>query len=56
MRRTLLHTVILALLSTTIGIAQVVHVKSPNSKIDMALENGAKIDGKVDRYQFPMIL
>ncbi len=30
-------------LSTSIGIAQGFHIKSPNGKIDMALESGAKI-------------
>jgi len=43
MKRILLNAVILAFLSTSIGIAQAIHVKSPNGKIDMALESGAKI-------------
>ena len=56
MIRSFLFGIVLAFFSTSVCIAQVIHVKSPNGKIDMALENGAKIDGKVDRYQFPMIL
>lgn len=47
MNRFFLHIVILALLSTNIGIAQIIHVKSPNGKIDMALECGAKISWSV---------
>src|SRR5665647_1323650 len=47
MKRILLYAVILAFLSTSMGIAQVLHVKSPNGKIDMALESGAKISWSV---------
>jgi len=47
MNRSFLYVIILAFLSTSIGIAQVIHVKSPNGKIDMALESGAKISWSV---------
>ncbi|MFI0431475.1 glycoside hydrolase family 97 protein [Mariniflexile sp. HMF6888] len=47
MKRILLNAVILAFLSTSMGIAQSIHVKSPNGKIDMALESGAKISWSV---------
>lgn len=43
MNRFFFYGIILAFLSTSIGIAQVLHIKSPNGKIDMALESGAKI-------------
>lgn len=43
MKRILLSTIIFVFLSTAVGVAQVVHLKSPNGKIDMVLENGAKI-------------
>lgn len=43
MKRSFFYAVILAFLSTISGIAQVLHVKSPNGKIDMALETGTKI-------------
>lgn len=43
MNRFFLYVVIIVFLSTTVGIAQVIHLKSPNGKIDMALESGAKI-------------
>ncbi|MBV5281339.1 MAG: glycoside hydrolase family 97 protein [Paludibacter sp.] len=43
MKRSFLYAVILAFISTISGIAQVLHVKSPNGKIDMALETGTKI-------------
>ena len=42
MNRTLLQAVILIFLSAG-GSAQVLHLKSPNGKIEMDLENGAKI-------------
>ena len=47
MNRFFLFVVIFAFLSTRVGIAQVIHVKSPNGKIDMALESGAKISWSV---------
>lgn len=47
MKRILLSAVILAFLSTSIGIAQVIHVNSPNGKIDMALEISEKISWSV---------
>ncbi|HZK69544.1 MAG TPA: glycoside hydrolase family 97 N-terminal domain-containing protein, partial [Paludibacter sp.] len=47
MNRFFLYAVILTFLSTSTGIAQVLHVKSPNGKIDMALESGAKISWSV---------
>ncbi len=43
MNRFFLYVVTIVFLSTTVGISQVIHVKSPNGKIDMALESGAKI-------------
>ncbi len=43
MNRFFLFVVILMFLSTSVGIAQIIHVKSPNGKIDMVLESGAKI-------------
>ena len=43
MNRIFLYVIILTFLSTSVGIAQVIHIKSPNGKIDMALESGAKI-------------
>ncbi|UUF12474.1 MULTISPECIES: glycoside hydrolase family 97 protein [Flavobacterium] len=43
MNRFFLYGVIIMFLSTSIGIAQGFHIKSPNGKIDMALESGAKI-------------
>lgn len=43
MNRFFLYAVTIMVLSTTVGIAQVIHIKSPNGKIDMALESGAKI-------------
>lgn len=43
MKRIFLFVVILTFLSTSVGIAQIIHVKSPNGKIDMTLESGAKI-------------
>jgi len=47
MNKFFLYGIILAFLSTSVGIAQVLHVKSPNGKIDMALESGAKISWSV---------
>ena len=47
MKRNFLRAIILVFLSTTVGIAQVIHVKSPNGKIDLALESGAKISWSV---------
>jgi len=47
MNRFFLYGIILTFLSTSNGIAQVIHVKSPNGKIDMALESGAKISWSV---------
>ena len=47
MSRFFLYVIILAFLSTSTGIAQVLHVKSPNGKIDMDLESGAKISWSV---------
>lgn len=43
MKRVLLSAILLMFLSTNISIAQVIHLKSPNGKIDMALESGTKI-------------
>jgi len=43
MVRSFLFGIVLAFYSTSVCIAQVIHVKSPNGKIDMALESGAKI-------------
>ena len=43
MIRSFLFGIVLAFFSTSVCIAQVIHVKSPNGKIDMALECGAKI-------------
>jgi len=47
MKRILLKAIIFMFLSTTVGVAQIVHVKSPNGKIDIALESGAKISWSV---------
>jgi alpha-glucosidase len=47
MKKNFLRAIILVFLSTTVGIAQVIHVKSPNGKIEMVLENGAKISWSV---------
>jgi len=47
MNRIFLYVIILTFFSTSMGIAQVIHVKSPNGKIDMALESGAKISWSV---------
>jgi len=43
MIRSFIFGIVLTFLSTSVCIAQVIHVKSPNGKIDMALESGAKI-------------
>ncbi|MGS2765039.1 glycoside hydrolase family 97 protein [Sinomicrobium sp. M5D2P9] len=47
MNRILLYVVSIVFLSTGVGIAQVIHVKSPDGKIDMALESGEKISWSV---------
>ena len=47
MIRSFLFGIVLAFFSTSVCIAQVIHVKSPNGKIDMALESGAKISWSV---------
>ncbi len=47
MSRIFLFVVVLVYLSTSVGIAQVIHVKSPNGKIDLALESGKKISWSV---------
>lgn len=47
MKRVFLYIVILAFLSTSTSVAQILHLKSPNGKIDMALESGAKISWSV---------
>lgn len=47
MNRFFLYGIILMFLSTNVGIAQVLHVNSPNGKIDMALESGLKISWSV---------
>jgi len=47
MNRSFLFGIFLAFLFTSVGIAEVLHVKSPNGKIDMALESGAKISWSV---------
>ncbi|MBC9796621.1 glycoside hydrolase family 97 protein [Sinomicrobium weinanense] len=43
MNRIFLYVVSIVFLSTGIGMAQVIHVKSPDGKINMALESGDKI-------------
>lgn len=55
MKRILLNTIILMFLSTTVGIAQVIHLKSPNGKIDMALESGSKISWSVKQENMEVI-
>ncbi len=47
MKKLLLFVVALVYLSTSVGIAEVIHVKSPNGKIDLALESGKKISWSV---------
>ncbi len=47
MNRIFLLVVVLVYLSTSVGIAEVIHVKSPNGKIDLALESGKKISWSV---------
>ncbi|MDD5150789.1 MAG: glycoside hydrolase family 97 protein [Flavobacterium sp.] len=47
MNRFFLNAILLMFVSTTVGIAQVIYIKSPNGKIDMALESGAKITWSV---------
>ncbi|MDM8159984.1 glycoside hydrolase family 97 protein [Labilibaculum sp. K2S] len=47
MNRLFLYLAVLMFLSTSVGIAEVIHVKSPNGKIDMALESGAKLSWSV---------
>ncbi len=42
-----LYTITMMFLCTSLGIAQTIHVKSPNGKIDMALEPGAKLTWSV---------
>ncbi|WP_428232807.1 glycoside hydrolase family 97 protein [Flavobacterium sp.] len=42
-----LYVVTILFLSTTVGVAQVIHVKSPNGKIDMVVENGARMEWSV---------
>ena len=43
MRRFFLYIIIIMFFCTSAGMAQTIHVKSPNGKIDMALESGAKL-------------
>jgi len=47
MNRFFLYVVTIVFLSTTVGNAQVIHLKSPNGKIEMALESGVKISWSV---------
>lgn len=47
MNRIFLFVVPIVFLSTIVGMAQTIHVKSPNGKIDMALEPGAKLTWSV---------
>lgn len=47
MNRFFLYVVTIVFLSTTVGNAQVIHLKSPNGKIGMALESGVKISWSV---------
>lgn len=47
MRRFLLSTIIFTFFTANVSIAQVIHVKSPNGKIDLALENEVKISWSV---------
>ena len=47
MNRIILYIAAIVFLSTSVGMAQVIHVKSPNGKIDMALESGDKISWSV---------
>ncbi len=47
MNRIILYVVSIVFLLGSAGMAQVIHVKSPNGKIDMALESGEKITWSV---------
>jgi alpha-glucosidase len=47
MNRIFLYVAAIMFLSTSVGMAQVIHVKSPDGKIDMALESGEKISWSV---------
>ncbi len=47
MNRIILYVVAIIFLSTSVGMAQVIHVKSPNGKIDIALESGENISWSV---------
>lgn len=47
MNRFFLYVIAIMFLSTSVGMAQVIHVKSPDGKIDMVLESGEKISWSV---------
>lgn len=47
MIRIILYAISIMFLSTSVGMAQVIHVKSPDGKIDMVLESGEKISWSV---------
>ncbi|SFA41002.1 alpha-glucosidase [Pedobacter suwonensis] len=56
MNKFLLRIIIFSALLPAVGNAQILHVKSPNGKIDLALENGTKISWSVKHENTAVIV